>query len=819
MKIALNWLEQYIEISEAVETLGHHLTSVGLEVEHIYDFEQIPGNLEGIVIGEVITCKKHPNADKLSVTTVDIGGEAPLPIVCGAPNVAAGQKVAVATVNSTVYPLEGEPFKIKKAKIRGEVSQGMICAEDELSLGKSHDGIMVLDTELPNGHPARDYFNPFTDKVIEIGLTPNRADAASHLGVARDLKALYEKELSLPSVDAFRVDNQELNIEVEVENTEACPRYAGVSIKGVKVGPSPQWLQNRLKSIGLAPINNIVDVTNFVLHELGQPLHAFDADEIKGAKIRVKTLPKDTPFITLDEQERKLSEDDLMICDAEDRPLCIAGVFGGIKSGVSDKTQQVFLESAYFSPAYVRKTAQFHGLKTDASFRYERGTDPNIPIYALKRAALLIQEVAGGSISSEIKDVYPIKIENFDFRVKYKHIDRLIGKKLDRNFIKSKLRLLEIELSDEDEAGFQVSVPPYRVDVTREADIIEDIARLYGYDNLLASPNLGATYLAEFPKLDAHKLQFQMSQFLAANGFSEMLNNSLTRPGYIEQQAYFKPEDNVIILNRLSEELGVMRQTLLFSGLEVLAYNINRRQKELKFFEFGKTYFLKPQEESSGLDQYREESHLAIFMTGHKQAQSWLNPVNPKEAQKSQSDFFDLRSIAQKVLYRLSILNVKTRPLQHPNFAYGLSYQIKDQEIAQVGLLKKSISEALGVQQDVFYADFDWDYLWNHYESGVKFEEISKYPEVRRDLSLVLDQHITFQEIEDLALEKERKLIKEINVFDVYQGPNIESGKKSYSISFILEDKNQTLTEKVIDKTMKKLMKAFEDALGALIRK
>ncbi|MEO1652917.1 MAG: phenylalanine--tRNA ligase subunit beta, partial [Bacteroidota bacterium] len=720
MKIALNWLEQYIEISESVETLGHQLTSVGLEVEHIYDFEQIPGNLEGIVIGEVITCERHPNADKLSVTTVDIGAEAPVPIVCGAPNVAAGQKVAVATVNAMIYPLEGEPFKIKKAKIRGEVSQGMICAEDELSLGKSHNGIMVLDTDLPNGHPARDYFQPFTDKVIEIGLTPNRADAASHLGVARDLKALYEKDLSMPSVDDFKIDSSDLNIEVLVENEEACPRYAGLSIKGVNVSESPTWLQNRLKSIGLTPINNVVDVTNFVLHELGQPLHAFDADEIKGGRIRVKTLPKDTPFVTLDEQERKLSDQDLMICDDQDTPLCIAGVFGGLNSGVSDKTRHVFLECAYFSPAYVRKTSQFHGLKTDASFRYERGTDPNLPVYALKRAALLIQEVAGGSIASEIKDIYPQAIGNFEFRVKYKHIDRLIGKKLEKDFIKRKLNLLEIEISDENEVGFQVSVPPYRVDVTREADIIEDIARLYGYDNLMASPNLGASYLAEFPNQDAHKLQFQISQLLAANGFSEMLNNSLTRPGYIDQQGYYKSEDNVMILNRLSEELGVMRQTLLFSGLEVLAYNINRRQKELKFFEFGKTYFLESDKEQQGLDQYREESHLSIFITGNKQAQSWLNPVNPKEAQKSQSDFFDLQSAVQKVLQRLGIMRGQSQPLDHPNFAYGLSYKVKDQEIAHLGLLKKSISEALGIQQDVFFADLDWDYLWNHYESRVK---------------------------------------------------------------------------------------------------
>lgn len=814
MKIAYSWLQNYIGISENTEIISGILTSIGLEVEGVSTYEEIPGSLEGIVIGEVLTCEKHPNADKLSKTTVDIGEENPVPIVCGAPNVAAGQKVLVATVNAMLYPTEGEPFKIKKSKIRGEASQGMICAEDELGLGQSHAGIMVLDTDLPNGTPAREYIKPFIDEVIEIGLTPNRADAASHWGVARDLKAKMKRDLCSPEIEDFKVDNQDLSIEVVVENTEACPRYSAVSISGIKVAESPKWLKNRLLSIGLTPINNVVDVTNFVLHEMGQPLHAFDADEIAGEKVIVKNLPQDTPFISLDEQTRKLSEQDLMICDGEGKGMCIAGVFGGIKSGVSEKTQNVFLESAYFSPASIRKSSQYHGLKTDASFRFERGIDPNGTIFALKRAALLIQEVAGGKISSELIDIYPEPIENFEFGVKYKHIDRLIGKVLDRAYIHTTLQNLDIELSDMTEEGFQVSVPPYRVDVQREADIIEEIARLYGYDNMEISPNLGADFLSNFPVVDAHKTQFQITQLLASNGYFEMMNNSLTKPGYTDLVPDLDSANNVEILNKLSEELGVMRQSLVFSGLEVLAYNLNRKQKDLKVFEFGKIYAQNPETEKDGtIAPYHEQTRLAIFVTGDQNPQSWRNP------QQTPVQFHDLATTVQMVLQRMNITEFKAEPSQEAVLGYGLTYYHKKQAVGHIGLIKKVISNEIGIEDEVFYADLDWDYLLKNYQNRVSLDEISKFPEVRRDLSLVLDRGVSFQAIQALALEKERKLLKAINVFDVYEGESIGKGKKAYAISFILEDKTQTLKDKVIEKTMNKLMAAFESELGAVIRK
>ena len=811
MKISYNWLKEYIALPETPEDIGKVLTSTGLEVESIEVFEQVNGGLKGVVIGEVLTCQKHPNADKLSLTTVDAGGENPLSIVCGAPNVAAGQKVLVATIDTLLYPTEGDPFTIKKSKIRGELSEGMICAEDELGLGLSHEGIMVLDTDLPNGTPAAAYFNLESDFVFEIGLTPNRADATSHYGVARDLKAAYSREICLASVDDFKVQNQDLNIEVKVENTEACPRYTGLTIKGLSVKPSPEWLQNRLRAIGLKPINNIVDITNYIQHDLGQPLHAFDANEITEKTIIVKTLPQNTAFVTLDEIERKLSENDLMICDGEGKGMCIGGVFGGIKSGVSEKTTSIFLESAYFSPEYIRRTAQYHGLKTDASFRFERGTDPNMPVYALKKAALLIQEIAGGEISSEIKDIYPSPIANFEFEVTYKNIDRLIGIKIERETIKKILRNLDIVISEENETGFKVSVPPYRVDVQREADIIEEIARIYGYDNIDVGNVLGATYLAEFPDTDPNKLRYQISQLLAANGFNEMVNNSLTKPSYSEALSSVNTEENVEILNKLSEDLGVMRQTLLFSGLETLSYNINRRQKDLKFFEFGRTY-RKKGNEGSVLDKYEEKNRLSLFITGNRQAESWMTKTTPVT-------FQDISSAVLKVLQKMNVVSVKSSSLENDIFEEGLVYELNNKPIVTLGLIKTAILKILDIKQAVYYADIDWDYLLKKYKSEVVYEEVSRFPSVRRDLSLILDKQITYQEIERLALSKERNLIKEVNVFDVYQGPNIGEGKKSYSVSFLLEDKTQTLTDKVIDKVMNKLIDAFEKEMGALIKR
>ncbi|GAB4397369.1 MAG: phenylalanine--tRNA ligase subunit beta [Microscillaceae bacterium] len=810
MKISYHWLQSYIALPDPA-TLGTQLTALGLEVESIEKFEAVPGSLAGLVIGEVLTCEAHPNADKLRKTTVDIGQEAPVPIVCGASNVAAGQKVVVATVGATLYPSQGEPFEIKKAKIRGEASEGMICAEDEIGLGTSHAGIMVLDTDLPNGTPAADYFQPYTDYTFEIGLTPNRADAASHWGVARDLKALYQTSLCRPEVADIQASGPALPIEVVVENPEACLRYAGVSLTGLKVGPSPEWLQNRLKAIGQRPINNVVDITNFVLHELGQPLHAFDADQVKGRRIRVKTLPEGTEFTTLDAVKRKLGAQDLMICDDNSQGLCIAGVFGGLHSGVNEGTQHVFLESAYFDPGYIRRTSQRHGLKTDASFRFERGTDPNGVVFALQRAALLIQELAGGSIASDLVDIYPQPVAPFVFPVRYRQIDRLIGKNLDRDFIKETLKALDIEVQNESETGFTVQVPPYRVDVQREADIIEELARVYGYDQLEVGQHLGAHYLAEFPEKDAHKIQFQLSQSLAALGYAEMMNNSLTKPEYADLLPEYPAQKRVEILNKLSEELGVMRQTLLFSGLEVLAYNLNRRQTDLKFFEFGKVYFREGQQ--PGLEKFGEKTRLALFLTGLRQEEHW-------RLGRQKSDFYDLAQVVALIFQKMNLSSVQTEPSTSSSLAYGLRYlDKKGQEIGQVGKVAHAPLKALDIKVPVLYADLDWEYLLEQYQSGVKFEEISKFPEVRRDLSLVLDKSVAFQTIAQLARDKERKLLKSLNVFDVYEGENIGLDKKAYALSFILEDKTQTLTDKVIEKTMQKLMQAFENELGAIIRK
>jgi phenylalanyl-tRNA synthetase beta chain len=810
MKIAYNWLQEYILLPQDVHELAKKLTALGLEVEGVGKYEQIKGSMEGLVIGEVLTCEKHPNADKLSKTTVDIGNGTVSPIVCGAPNVAAGQKVVIATVNTTLYPSEGESFVIKKAKIRGEASEGMICAEDEIGLGQSHAGIMVLDTELPNGTPAAEYFKPIQDWSIEIGLTPNRVDAASHWGVARDLKALLNVPVCRPSVDDFKVNNQNLPIEVVVENTEACPRYAGVSIQGVKVQESPIWLQNRLLAIGIRPINNIVDTTNYVLQEFGQPLHAFDADQITGNKVIVKTLSAGTEFTTLDEVTRKLGADDLMICDGEENGMCIGGVFGGFKSGVTEETQNIFLESAYFNPAYIRRTSQFHGLKTDASFRFERGIDPNNTVYVLKRAALMIQELAGGEIASEIIDLYPQPIANFEFGIKYRNIDRLIGKKLGKEFIHQTLEHLEIIISEVTEEGFKVSVPPYRVDVQREADIIEELARVYGYDNLEVSEHLGASYLAEFPAKDTRKIQYQITQLLVSNGFNEMYNNSLTKPEYSKLMPELKANTQVEVLNKLSEDLGVMRQTLLFSGLEVLAYNLNRRQNDLKFFEFGKTYHRTSDEK--GLGKFEENTRLSVFLTGNKQSDSW------QEAKKSLT-FNELATSVQQILQKMNCLKIDIQVLEKGSFGFGVSYTANNKIVAQLGQVTPKLAAKFEIKQAVFYADIDWEYLLKQYKSEIVFEEISKFPEVRRDLSLVLDKNVNFQEIERLALQKERNILKSLHVFDVYEGENIGQDKKAYALSFILEDKKQTLTDKVIDKTMQKLMQAFEQELGAVIRK
>lgn len=800
MKISYNWLKQHIDLSESPEEIAAKLTKAGLEVEGIEEYESIKGGLKGLVIGQVLTCEKHPGADKLSKTTVDVGNGTILPIVCGAPNVAAGQKVVVALVGATLYPASGEPFKISKAKIRGEVSEGMICAEDEIGLGTSHAGIMVLDTSLPLGTPASEYFKIENDFTIEIGLTPNRADAASHLGVARDIKALLKRKLKDIKIEAPKAKGSK--VEIIIENKEACPRYAGLTISNLSVKESPEWLKNRLKAIGLNPINNVVDSTNYILHDLGQPLHAFDLDKVKGNKVIIKTLPKGTEFVTLDGVKRKLSDNDLMICNAE-APMCIAGVFGGQESGVSEGTKNIFLESAYFSPDFVRKTSQFHGLKTDASFRFERGTDPNMPVTALLKAAQLIVEIAGGEISSEVTDLYPTPVKDFKIETSYSYINRLIGKPLEKSTIKEILTGLNITIESEKEDELKLSVPPYKVDVQRPADIVEEVLRIYGYDNIELSDRLNAAYLADFPEKDKDKLQKLIGSMLAGSGFNEILTNSMTKPVYAEFLGI--SAQSVEVLNKLSEELGVMRQSLLFSGLEILNYNINRRQKDLKLFEFGKTYF---KEEG----KYKEYNRLSLFVTGTIQAESWN--VVAKEA-----DFYYLNTLVSKILQKLNLADAQQQKTEEKAFAQGVNYVKNNKIIASLGKVQDKALKLADIKQPVYYAEFDADALLKAYKNSIQFRELNKYPEVRRDLSLVLDKSITFEQIRQLALKQEKKLITDINVFDVYEGKNLGEGKKAYAISFILQDFEQTLTDKVIDTTMQKLMNSFEKELGAVIRK
>ena len=804
MKISYKWLKELIEITETPEEIGRLLTATGLEVESIEEVESIKGGLKGVVIGQVLTCEKHPEADRLKLTTVDVGLSQPLSIVCGAANVAAGQKVVVASVGAVLYPTGSEEaLVLKKSKIRGALSEGMICAEDELGLGTSHDGILVLETSLPNGTPAADYFNISSDYLIEIGLTPNRADAASHFGVARDLKAVLNREIKLPSVENFATENQSLVIDVKIENEDACPRYAGLTITGLQVGESPAWLKQRLQTIGIRPINSVVDVTNYVCHELGQPMHAFDAAKISGNTILIKTVASGTSFVTLDGQERKLSDADLMICNA-DEPMCIAGVFGGLSSGVSADTTAIFLESAYFSPAWVRRTSQRFGLKTDSSFRYERGTDPNMPLYALKRAALLIKEVAGGVISSGITDIYPNPVQNFEVKITYRHIDRLIGKTLEKSLIKGILTDLDIEVGEETEYGFTASVPPYRVDVQREADVIEEILRIYGFGQVELSESLSSEFLSDFPVNDPEKLRMRVSQLLASNGFNEMINNSLTKPAPQASIAESLAGEPVQILNYLSEDLSVMRQTLLFSGLEVVAYNSNRRQRDLKLFEFGKTYH-----KIDG--KYKEKERLSLFISGNIHEETWFE-------KSREAEFHDLAAIVNQILASMKIRNLEKAEIDTNVFQNGITLTLNRKAVVSFGILKPALLKKSDIKASVLFADFDWEFILKQYDSAVQYKEVPKFPEVRRDLSIVVDKKITFEELRQIAYKTEKQLLRAVNVFDVYEGANLE-GKKSYSISFILQDEQQTLTDKVIDKSMQRLIGNYERELGAVIRK
>jgi len=808
MKISYNWLKQFIKIDWDAERTGDLLTDLGLEVEGLTNYQSIKGGLEGIVVGHVLSCEQHTNADKLRVTKVDIGTGESVQIVCGAPNVATGQKVPVATIGTILYDAEGNDFKIKKGKIRGEESHGMICAEDELGLGKGHDGIMVLDESLKPGTPCSEVFNIEDDQVFEIGLTPNRSDAMSHFGTARDLKAgLLQQghniELISPSVSDFHIDNRSLKVDAEVQDNKLAPRYCGVTISGIKVTDSPEWIQNRLKAIGLTPKNNIVDITNYVLHELGQPLHAFDTTKIKGHKINVKTLASGTKFTTLDGVERELHEDDLMICNAEE-PMCIAGVLGGLESGVTNQTTSIFLESAYFNPVAIRKTAKRHALNTDASFRFERGIDPNTTEYALKRAALLITEIAGGEISSGIQDLYPNRIEDFQVFLSFETTTKLIGQEIPRETIKSILTSLDIKVNSVTEGGLGLTIPSYRTDVQREADIIEEILRVYGYNNIEFSNKLNAT-MSHASKFEDYKIQNAVANQLIAQGFNEMMANSLTTANYNQLSKLLKEEHNVTILNPLSNDLAVMRQSLLFSGLEALSYNINRKQNNLKFFEFGKTYH----NFESG---YTEDKHLTILVTGNRTSDTWNNS-------NKTSDFFYLKGIVESIFSRLGVTKLKTSPIKNDVFSEGISLSLGKTKLVEFGIVKRATLKSFGISQEVLFADFNWNNVIEVAKfNKIKFTPISKYPEVKRDFALLLDEKITFEEIHTIAKQSEKKVLKDINLFDVYQGKNLPSGKKSYAVSFTLEDKDKTLTDKQIDKIMNKLQNSFEKQLGAELR-
>ncbi|WP_457616031.1 phenylalanine--tRNA ligase subunit beta [Lutibacter sp.] len=808
MKISYNWLKQFLKVDWDAEKTGELLTDLGLEVEGIETVESIKGSLKGVVIGKILTCEQHSNADRLKVTTVDLGDGNPVQIVCGAPNVAAGQTVPVATINTMLYNDKGVGFKIKKGKIRGEESHGMICAEDELGLGTSHDGIMVLDDSIAAGTPASEVFNIETDHVFEIGLTPNRADAMSHLGTARDLRAgLLQHEISLelisPSVSDFHVDDRTLKFDVIVEDIEKAPRYAGVTISDITVKESPDWIKNKLKAIGLTPINNIVDVTNYVLHELGQPLHAFDAGKVKGNKVLVKALPSGTKFTTLDGVERTLHEEDLMICNGNEEPMCIAGVFGGLHSGVTENTTSIFLESAYFNPVSIRKTAKRHALNTDASFRFERGIDPNITKYALKRAANLILEVAGGKVSSEIVDLYPNKIEDFQVFLSYEKMDRLIGAEIPRETVKNILASLDIKLNSVTEGGLGLTIPSYRVDVTREADVIEEILRVYGYNNVAFSHKLNTSI--SFSEFDDIKIENVIANQLTALGFSETMANSLTKSDYISLSETLNESHNVAILNPLSNDLGVMRQSLLFSGLESVIYNINRKNSSLKFFEFGKTYH----KFESG---YSEQKHLTLFISGNRNKDRWNLTQKP-------TDFFYLKGIVQTLLQRLGITNLKTTPTKSDVFSEGITLSLGKTKLVDLGVVKRGILKEFNIKQEVFFADFNWDNILKlGGKTKIKVTELPKFPEVKRDFALLVDKEVTFNEIYNLAFQAERKLLKEVDLFDVYEGDKLAENKKSYAISFILQDTNKTLNDKQIEKIMQKLQHTFEKNVGASLR-
>lgn len=820
MNISYNWLKDYLAFDLTPEEVSAALTSIGLETGGVEEVQTIKGGLEGLFIGEVLTCEEHPNSDHLHVTTVNVGGEAPLQIVCGAPNVAAGQKVVVA-VNGTKLYKEDESFTIKRSKIRGVESNGMICAEDEIGTGTDHVGIIVLPAEAQVGTPAKEYYNIKSDYVLEVDITPNRVDSTSHFGVARDLYAYLRQngktvELKKPSVEAFSIEDPTPAIEVVVENTEACPRYSGVSIKGVTVRESPGWLKNRLTCIGLRPINNIVDITNYVLHEMGQPLHAFDYNKVKGGKVIVKTMPAGTKFVTLDEVERTLTDRDLMICNAEEA-MCIGGVFGGLDSGVTEATTDVFLESANFNPTWVRKTARRFGLNTDSSFRFERGLDANATMYALQRAALLIKEVAGGTITGTVQDIYPVVAEPYTVELAYRKINTLIGKEIPVDTIKNILESLEMEIISETPEGLTLHVPVYRIDVQRDVDVIEDILRIYGYNNIDFGDSVKSNLSYKTPTDRSYELQNLISEQLAGCGFHEIMNNSLTRSAYYDELTTYPVSRCAMLLNPLSADLNCMRQTLLFGGLESIEYNIKRKNNSIRFFEYGNCYDFNAgnKKEGNSLAEYKEDYRLGLWVTGDKVTNNWAHP-------DEKSSFYELKAYVENIFVRLgiSLSGVIFGNLTNDIYDAGISITTRaGRELGTMGIVRKKLCKAADIDLEVYYAELSWDLLMKEIRKHkVTFSEISKFPAVKRDLALLLDKNIQFAEIEKIAAESERKLLKKVTLFDVYEGKNLPAGKKSYAVSFSIQDESKTLNDKQIDAIMKKIQTNLEQKLGAQLR-
>lgn len=820
MNISYNWLKEYVNFDLTPDEVAAALTSIGLETGDVEEVQSIKGGLEGLVIGEVLTCEPHPNSDHMHITTVNLGQGDPVQIVCGAANVAAGQKVVVATLGTKLYDGD-ECFTIKKSKLRGVESNGMICAEDEIGIGTSHEGIIVLPEDVVPGTLAKDYYNIKSDYVLEVDITPNRSDACSHYGVARDLYAWLiqngrQATLKRPSVDAFKVDNHDMNIDIVVENTEACPRYAGVAIKNVTVKESPEWLQNKLRLIGVRPINNIVDITNYILHAYGQPMHCFDADKIKGGKIVVKTCPEGTKFVTLDEVERKLSDRDLMICNAEE-PMCIAGVFGGLDSGTTETTKDVFLESAYFHPTWVRKTARRHGLSTDSSFRFERGIDPNGTIYALKEAALLVKELAGGEIASEIKDNYPAPIADFPVELSYEYTNALIGKVIPAETIKSIVTSLEMKITGETPEGLSLLVPAYRVDVQRPCDVVEDILRIYGYNNVEIPTSVKSSLSVKGDVDKSVKLQNLVSEQLVGCGFNEIMNNSLTAATYYEGLETYKPENLVQLMNPLSNDLNVMRATLLFGGLESIQHNANRKNADLKFFEFGNCYHFNAEKKNPEkvLAAYSEELHLGLWITGKRVSNSWAHP-------DENTSVYELKAYVLNIFRRLGVNfgGLVFGNLTDDIYSVAISVHTRGGKLlATFGVLHKKIQKAFDIDNEVYYAGLNWKELMKAIKNNtVAYKEISKFPAVKRDLALLIDKKVQFAEIEKIAYETDKKLLKSVELFDVYEGKNLEAGKKSYAVSFMLQDENATLNDKQIDKVMQKLIANLQNKLDAKLR-